>query len=342
MSTHLRILIIGGTGFIGTRVTRALRGHAVTLFHRGLTCAIGPDQHLHGDRADLALFRDRIGQLRPDVVLDMRPQNAADARHVLDGITGLSNRVVAISSGSVYRSFGILMGVEGGGLEPVPVREDGARRERLFPYRGSAPRSPDDPRRWLDDYDKIPAEEVFMTHPGVDCNIVRLPMVYGPHDGDARDAAYLRRMADRRPVILLQAGVAAWRNARAYVDNAADAIARVVVAGAPGRVYNVAEPDDFTEAEWIQRIGEQAGWTGTIRIVPDGSPVGRPGFDEFSPHANFAQHLRMDTSRIRRELHYRETVRSTDALRLTVEAAMDALPAVDYAEEDRFLAGSGF
>lgn len=321
---------------------QALSEHEIAVFHRGAACTPpATERHFHGQRHELASFREALRRLQPDVVLDMRPQNAGDAQHLVENLAGIAGRAVAVSSGSVYRTFGVLMGIEDAEIDNLPAREDGALRHRLFPYRTSTRRPADDPRHWLDDYDKIPAERVFLATPDLPCNIVRLPMVYGPGDPDGRIAPYLRRMIDGRRMILLQERIALWRNSRAYVDNVAAAIARVVLAGVPGRVYNVSEPEDFTEAEWIQGIAGHVGWRGTIVQVPDGSPVGRLGFDEFSSSANFTQHLRLDSSRIRGELGYREIVPARDALRRTVDAAMHALPALDYGAEDRFMAANG-
>ncbi|HMF36171.1 MAG TPA: NAD-dependent epimerase/dehydratase family protein [Isosphaeraceae bacterium] len=50
----MRILVIGGTGFVGPHIVRRLvgRGHEVLAFHRGQTEAELPPEvvHLHGDR----------------------------------------------------------------------------------------------------------------------------------------------------------------------------------------------------------------------------------------------------------------------------------------------------
>ena len=37
---------------------------------------------------------------------------------------------------------------------------------------------------------------------------------------------------------------------------------------AVGRIYNVAEPQLLTEAEWVRRIGQVAGWSGEVLVVP--------------------------------------------------------------------------
>lgn len=71
----LRILIIGGTRFIGPPLVRSLMdsGHEVTLSHRGTTSADLPSgvTHVHGDRKELLKYRDVVRNLAPDVVIAM-------------------------------------------------------------------------------------------------------------------------------------------------------------------------------------------------------------------------------------------------------------------------------
>ena len=57
----MRILVIGGTRFIGLQVVKQLdeTGHEVTIFHRGQTEADLPSgiQHIHGDRQRMAVLK---------------------------------------------------------------------------------------------------------------------------------------------------------------------------------------------------------------------------------------------------------------------------------------------
>lgn len=106
----MRILIIGGTRFMGPLVVRFLyeQGHEVTVFHRGQNQAAMPEgvRELLGDRHSPAAFDDRLRELEPDVVLDMIPVTEQDAIAVMRAFTGVARRVVSISSQDVYRAFG--------------------------------------------------------------------------------------------------------------------------------------------------------------------------------------------------------------------------------------------
>src|SRR5213594_3133712 len=83
---RVRVLVLGGTGFIGPDVARELvqRGHDVTIFHRGTSEPELPElRHLHGDRERMDDSRDAFLALRPDVALDMRPLVEKDAETVM-------------------------------------------------------------------------------------------------------------------------------------------------------------------------------------------------------------------------------------------------------------------
>jgi nucleoside-diphosphate-sugar epimerase len=130
----LRVLVIGGTGFIGPWVVRRLHaeGHAVTVCHRGNTeSELPPDvSHLHhrdsppGDRSFLADHAGEFERLRPEVVLDMRPVTEQEAVDTVAAFRGIAGRLVAVSSRDVYRAYGLLQGTETGPPDGLPLTED--------------------------------------------------------------------------------------------------------------------------------------------------------------------------------------------------------------------------
>jgi nucleoside-diphosphate-sugar epimerase len=342
----LNIIIIGGTRFIGPFVVTKLieRGNNVTVFHRSRSQAGLPDQvtHMYGDRKDLNDFKTQFEKCKPDVVVDMIPITEQHAQGLIAVCKGMTQRIVAISSQDVYRAYGVLLGKEGG-VEKQPSDEDAPLRQILYPYRGEQLRADDDPRKVLDDYDKIPIENIIMNTPGIEGTVLRLPMVYGPNDYQHRLFEHLKRMDDDRPAIIVSEDLARWRTSRGYVENVAHAIALAVTDDhAKNRIYNVAEPDDFSEADWIRQVAQAAGWTGEVVTVPrEKLPAG------FIPDFNTGQHLTADTTRIRKELKYREEIPLEQALRCTIEWERAHPPAVqagqfDYKKEDEILQAVGF
>lgn len=330
----MKVLIIGGTNFIGPYVVRRLAeyGHEVTVFHRGRTKPDLPDEvdRIKGDRRNLASFTEEFKRHAPDVVLDMIPMNERDARTLVEVFRGVTQHIVAISSEDVYRAYDIVRRRHPGPPDPTPLTEDAPLRERLYPY----------DREGVEEYEKILVEKVVMDTPEPPGTILRLPAVYGPGDYQHRLFPYLKRMDDGRPAILLEKGVASWRWTHGYVEDVAAAIMLAVTdERATGRIYNVGEWDPPTWAEWVRHIGHAAAWNGEILEVPQDSLPNNP-MSGLNPDQSWV----VDTSRIRR-LGYKESISREEALKRTIAWERQNPPTeidangFDYATEDAILAG---
>lgn len=336
----MNILVIGGTsGFIGTQTVRKLAaaGHVVTVFHRGQTNADLPGgvRHIFGDRQHLVDFIGEFERVAPRVVIDMYPRYEREAVAVMQVFRGVAERVVAVSSQDVYRTYGILWRNENTSPNATPIGEDAPLRSVLYPYRRLA-KGPDDPKYG---YDKIPVERVVMSDPGLPGTVLRLPATYGPGDKQHRLFEYLKRMDDGRPFILLGEDEARWRQTHGYVENVADAVALAATDGrAANRIFNVGEVDAWTRAEWVKNIGQAVGWGGEVIAMPDNllpehlrSPTG------------YEHDLAVDTSSIRNELGYGEGIPRGEALLKTIAWERVNPPAevdpgqFDYAAEDTAL-----
>ncbi len=336
----MRILIIGGTRFMGPYVVEKLqaKGHEVSIFHRGKTTSSLPAgvKEIYGDRMHLRDYVDELRQLKPEVVLDMVVWNAENAQELMQTFAGSARRVVVASSQDVYAAFGRVNGIEEGPVDPAILTEDAPLRQRLYPHRGESPRAEDDPDRWRDTYDKIPAEQVALNYPGLPGTILRLPAVYGPNDHQHRMFQYLKRMLDKRPTIVLEEKEAGWRWTQGYVENVADALVLAVTdERASGRIYNVGEPLTLSLAERVAEIAKAADWHGTVVTIP-ASDLPK----ELCWGINAEQDVVADSSRIRHELGYREQIDLDEAFRRTIAWESDNPPAkvnaadFDYAAED--------
>ncbi len=338
----MKVLLIGGAGFIGPHVARSLiaQGHQVAVFHRGLSKPALPEgtRQIRGDRHALSDSLPEFREFAPDVVVDFILASERQAITTMDTFRGIAGRVVALSSGDVYRAIAIMYGLDTG-LQPVPLTEESDLRmhkpyspERLVMLRQVF--------QWLgDDYDKIPVERVVMNDRGLPGTVLRLPMVYGPGDPLHRLHPILKRIDDGRPAILIQEDSAAWRGPRGYVENVAAGIALAVTSPqAAGRIYNMAEPQAFSELEWAQNIARITGWSGPVLAVPK---------ERIPEHLrvpyNSAQHWTMSSIRIREELGYAEPISLDTALERTIAWERANPPAqvdpkqFDYAAEDMAL-----
>jgi nucleoside-diphosphate-sugar epimerase len=310
----MRILILGGTRFIGPPAVRRLAalGHEATVFHRGQSQADLPQgvEHLYGDRTHLADYAAEFRQFAPDVVLDMRALGEADGNALVELFSGMAKRLVVISSCDVYRAYDRFRGADPGPPDPAPLTEDSPLRDHLYPYREQAT-GPDDFRYH---FDMILLERAVMNVPALPATVLRLPMVYGPGDYQHRLFPYLKRMDDGRSKILLGEGYAQWRGLRGYVEDMGEAIALCVVnEAAAGRIYHVADAPCASEAEWVQRIATAAAWQGELVSLPEAMLPAH-----LRSEYNFAQEWSIDSTRIRQELGYAETTPPEDAMQRTI------------------------
>ena len=358
----MRALLIGGSGFIGPHVARALDrlGHEVVIFHRGTGRAHGsaptrrgsgvaprvgsgagadPRVGAHqiiGDRRKLEDSAAELRALRPDVVVDLILSSGTQARALMQIFRGAVPRVVALSSCDVYRACGVLHGSEPGPLQPLPLTESSDLRTNLQTYPPDRVKMLQQVFGWLDEeYDKIPVERQILGDRDLPGTVLRLPMVYGPGDPLHRLFPVLKRMDDRRPAILFEEKHAAWRAPRGYVENVAAAIGLAATNDrAAGRIYNVGCARCLSELEYAHHVAAETGWSGDFVVLPtDRTPAHLrwPG--------NLDQHWVTDTTRIREELGYREPIERGEAIRRTIEWERANPPAVDprafdYAAED--------
>ena len=338
----MRILLIGGNGFIGRFVVDALKrqGHALAVLHRGPSTVPAGVQEIRGERNQLNAGAEQLKSFAPEVVVDFVISSGPQAEDLMRIFRDVAQRVVMLSSIDVYRAVGVSHGTESGPLQELPLTEESELRRRLHPYPAEAMQVLRKIFPWMtDDYDKIPAERVVMNDGKLPGTVLRLPMIYGPGDRVHRFYPVVKRIADGRPHILFAETVAAWHSPRGYVENVAAAIALAATdQRAAGRIYNVCEEPSFSELEWARKIAAAMRWEGNFVVLPvERTPqhLLRPG--------NAAQHWRASSARIRAELGYEEPVGMEEAIRRTIawelENPPDVLAQFDYAAEDAAVAG---
>jgi 2'-hydroxyisoflavone reductase len=183
MIRAMRVLVIGGTRFVGRHIARAAieRGHDVTLFHRGVTNPqLFPEaEHVHGDRHAGGL--SALGNRRFDAIIDPSAYFPADveaAAHVA------AERYLLISSGSVYRDP-----VAPGSDETAPTCE----------LSGPIPAAIDSPETY--GALKMLCERAAAKRFPDRTLVLRPGLVVGPHDHTERFTHWPRRIARGGPVL---------------------------------------------------------------------------------------------------------------------------------------------
>jgi nucleoside-diphosphate-sugar epimerase len=309
----MKILLIGGTVFIGRATALELvgAGHEIAFLHRGTH---EPDDlpvatHIHVDRAEIATVRDQIDAFAPDAVIDNMAMTAADAETTLPVIK--DRRLLVTSSMDVYRAYTYVM--RGTATEPVPIDEASPVRDERYPYRGQG--GPP----WAEDYDKLDVEERFLEHGATVC---RLPMVYGPRDGQRREWFILRRVIAGRAAIPIGSG--SWLSAKGFVDDIARGIRLAIESDdARGEIFNLGETRTYPMSQWAQMILEAAGSDADlIRVRDDDLP------DDLGLTGTIPQHLLVDSGKARRMLGFTDTD-PREALRTTVAWHLEHPPQIE-------------
>jgi nucleoside-diphosphate-sugar epimerase len=325
----MRVVILGGTLFIGRRITASLlaRGDEVTVVHRGETEPVVPElagcEHLHTTRLAFESVAGQVRAWRPDAVIDTRALSASDADAVLPFLPDAF--LVLLSSVDVYRAYERLLAGEGG--EPVPLTEDAPVRAGRYPLRDLLP-------GLGETYDKLDVEPRYLERGGT---ALRLAMIYGEHDGQRREEFVLRRVRAGRRQIPFGPGNSL--NTRGYVGDVATAVLAALdaPAAAAGEVFNVGDPVTSTVRDWASLI---LGVTGAaVELVSVPEDVLPADLDETKAQA---QHLLTDSRKAMTRLGWQpaDPVESTaTSVRWHLENP-PADPDPDFGPDDRALAAS--
>ena len=105
----MKILIIGGTGFIGKPVTKmfAQNGHKVAVFHHNKETS---DTSLNivdliGKRDKILNYKNEFLSFKPNLVIDIIPYTAQDIWGLKMAIKDVTENLLLLSSGDVYKVY---------------------------------------------------------------------------------------------------------------------------------------------------------------------------------------------------------------------------------------------
>src|SRR5438445_5574705 len=259
----MRILVFGGTGFVGLNIAAALlsRGHAVTLFDRA---GMPPDA-----RKDFASHGDQLTAIQGDVT-DSRAVEAVIAAGYDAVILG-----AAITAGPAREASDPETILRVNLLAQTPIliaaQSSGVRRiinlSSAAAYGAGAFRnvlleeeSPCDPAS-LYAITKFASEKVAARLAGLwQCEIisVRLSAVFGPWErtNDVRDtpspqAQILAALQAGREAVLSRPGVRDW----IYAVDVAQALALLVEASKPKyQLYNISTGAEWSALQWGREL----------------------------------------------------------------------------------------
>jgi 2'-hydroxyisoflavone reductase len=236
----MRVLIVGGTRFVGRHITGAAlaAGHEVTLVHRGRTGAelFPAATHLLLDRdADLGPLRGT----RWDTVIDVTAYHPGQVRSLAGVLRGAVGRYVLISSTSAYLP------------PPAPGYDESSPVYELPP---GAP-VPGEVTEETYGLLKVLCERAAVEEFGPDTFVIRPGYVVGPHDHLGRFTYWVRRLA--RGGQVLAPGFA---DRAIQVVDARD-LAAFALVPARGAVHAVAPHTTF--ADFLETIAAEVAPPGT-------------------------------------------------------------------------------
>jgi len=180
----MKILIIGGTRFLGRALTEAIvdQGHELTLFHRGQS---NPDYRSEVPRilGDRETDIEKLAGHQWDVVIDTCGYFPRIVQISADYLKDKVNKYVFISSISAYKSTDEIGITEAAELDRMddPTLEE-ITGESYGPL-------------------KVLCEEVVQEQYGENAIIIRPGLIIGPHDPTNRFTYWVNRMRGEGPVL---------------------------------------------------------------------------------------------------------------------------------------------
>ena len=228
----MKVLILGGAGFIGTAIREELKkvGHVVTAFSRA-----------NGDRRKLADLEKVAGAGPWDVVIDNCGYTAADMDLFFKAFGKKAGRLIFTSTVSVYR-FNKETFFQ-------PLRED----DIDYAIRPSN----EDPNNvhWKYARGKLEAEAVIRKQKEVPWTIFRPSVVYGPRDSKDRIFWYLSRLVKGGPILLANDGAQSFR--LTYSEDVARAYAKAIeLTESKNQVYYLAQREIVTFKMLLEKSAE--------------------------------------------------------------------------------------
>jgi nucleoside-diphosphate-sugar epimerase len=170
----MRILIMGGTRFIGVYLTQLLveQGHEVVLFNRGnrLAPSLEGVGQIIGDRTDAAQLKAKLSPENFDAIFDNNARELTDTQPLAEIFQDRVQHFVYVSSAGVYLKSDQLPHVEGDAVDPKS-RHKGKHET-----------------------------EAYLTQLGLPFTSIRPTYIYGPRNYNELEGWFFDRIVRDRPI----------------------------------------------------------------------------------------------------------------------------------------------
>ena len=207
----MRILIMGGTRFVGVYLTRLLvqQGHEVVLFNRGKKPAsVNGIQQIHGDRTNPNELKEKLSGETFDAIFDNNGRELSDTQPLTELFKNTVQQFVYMSSAGVYLTSDQMPHLEGDPIDPKS-RHKGKHET-----------------------------EAYLAAHNVPFTSIRPTYIYGPQNYNDLEAWFFDRIVRDRPIPM--PGHGQHLTQLGHVQDLAQAMTQVL--GNPsaiGQIYNI-------------------------------------------------------------------------------------------------------
>ena len=207
----MRILIMGGTRFIGVYLTKTLvaAGHEVVLFNRGNNPApVEGISQIQGDRKDPDQIKEKLAGESFDVVFDNNGRELSHTQPLVETLGDKLKHFVYVSSAGVYLKSSQMPHREGDAVDPNS-RHKGKHHT-----------------------------EAYLAESGIPWTSIRPTYIYGPQNYNDLEAWFFDRLTRNRPIPIPGNGLHITQFG--HIQDLADAMAAVIGNDrAIGQIYNI-------------------------------------------------------------------------------------------------------
>lgn len=220
----MRILIMGGTRFIGVYLTQMLvaQGHEVVLFNRGnREVPVKGIGQITGDRTDPVQMKEKLANEKFDAIFDNNGRELTDTQPLAEIFQGSVQHFIYMSSAGVYLKSDQMPHIEGDAVDPK------SRHKGKFDT------------------------EDYLSKNNIPFTSIRPTYIYGPQNYNDLEAWFFDRIVRNRPIPIPGNGMHITQFG--HVKDLATAMTRVLGnQHVIGQVYNVSG-DRFVTFDGLAR-----------------------------------------------------------------------------------------
>ena len=219
----MRILVIGGTRFIGVYLTQLLikDGHEVVLFNRGNHAAPAGVGQIIGDRTHSTQLQEKLAPESFDVVFDNNGRELTDTQPLAEIFQGRVKHFVYMSSAGVYLKSDQMPHLEGDAVDPKS-RHKGKHET-----------------------------EAYLKQLGIPFTSIRPTYIYGPQNYNPLESWFFDRIVRDRPICIPGNGMHITQ--LGHVWDLAQAMTQIIGNDqAIGQIYNISG-DRFVTFDGLAR-----------------------------------------------------------------------------------------